>query len=428
MGIPVVIAIAIIGFFLAKKMIQLNEKKKFLSSISNITIDSTDDSRGIGYSGQRKVVSDGKGNTFIAYRKKYQGYYEIFVAKVTSQNNKLDISGTNKPISAVGQQTEQRVPSIAVDSKDTLHAVWYGADIQGQNFNHQIKYSRSFDQGKTWSGWRNIAFVSGFTSDQQFWQEHPSLLVGHDNTLYVVWEGKDELNKQQQIKFIKSTNGGANWTYWKNVEETSGNTQSRPSMVEDKQGNLYLFMYSSLGQGGNVQGVQYAVSKDKGDTWSQWQTLSDPKFDARHISTAADGAGNIYVAWRQPVKDGGPTQIIYRSFISGQWSGAAQAAASSNYQFFPSIGTDNSGNAFVSWVETPDPSGFPQENPAGGDGFISFLKNGAFQKPQTVGGNGNVYYLNVPGRVGNINSASVVYLEGSPDNTFNIKAQSLGGL
>jgi len=411
----------LIGFFLLKKTQRIERVNIFSQEMS---IDTVTDSRALGYAGQRKIVKDYRGNIFLSYRKDYQKNAEIFVAKVSSDSNLLHLSGTDTPIAVVDQNNDQRVPSLAVDARNTVHAIWYGSDTPSAKNNRQIKYTRRTISAEKWEGWRNIAYVSGYNNDD-FWQEHPMLLVGKDNTLYATWEGKDEQNKKQQIKFAKSENGGTIWSKWKNIEPTKNNTQSRPTMLEDENGTIFLFMYSSQGTENDLQQIQYAVSSDKGETWTPWQLISDPAFDARHISATVDETGRIHVAWRAKTSPDGPSQIIYRTFFANRWSDSLPVFPSANYQFFPTIGVTDSGIVHVAWMENSDASEFPRENPAGGTGLVAFLKNGKFKTPQSLSPQNNVLYPNVSEKIDDENIIPLLYAQDQGNKQFSLKLKFL---
>ncbi|MFZ2187993.1 MAG: sialidase family protein [Candidatus Moraniibacteriota bacterium] len=374
-----------------------------------LTIDSTEDAKGLGYSGQRKIAYDRKGNVYVAYRKKYLGLYEIFVARITG-DNPPEISGTKNPI-AIIDAASQRVPAIAVDSKGIVHTVWYGSDNWQEN-NRQIKYTASSDTGQTWSKWKNIAPVSGYTTKNLYWQEHPSLLIGPDDTLYVVWEGKDTQNNNQQIKFSKSEDGGENWSPWKNIA-VSKNTQSRPSLVIDQKGNLHLFMYSSQDNPmGDIQQIEHITSLDHGDTWSAWQAISDPLFDSRHASIAVDSHDVIHVAWRAGASSTQPSQIFYSVLANGEWGNILPLPTSTHYQFFPNIGIAENDQVYITWMENALLSDFPREDPSSGSSLISFMQDGIFQDPIRLENQGKLY-PNVPEKFDDTNLVPVAYLEQS---------------
>ncbi|MDP1883776.1 MAG: sialidase family protein [Candidatus Moranbacteria bacterium] len=365
---------------------------------TEVRIDATEDLRGLGYSGQRKIAVDSAGNIFAAYRKKYRGKSEIFVAKISRQKNEWLASGTDVPIAAVGKKSDQRVPSIDIDSKDRVHVIWYGADSDSEIDNRQIKYSRSIDGGATWSSWKNIAPVDGY-GGEDYWQEHPHLLVGDNDVLFAVWEGKDANHPKQQIKFSRSDDGGATWIHWKNVRTTPDNTQSRPTIVQERSGRLHLLMYSSFGNSDDRQQIQHGWSDDSGESWNGWQAVSDPVSDSRHVSAALGPNGKLHIAWRSQDASG-YSQIVYRSLENGAWSEIITVAPSSINQFFPSIGIDDDGKSSIAWMESEEPSNLPNENPPDGKIRVADSSSGTFSLLETSGNNSASLYPHLPEKLG----------------------------
>ena len=153
-------------------------------------IDTTDDLKGLGFPDSRKLAQDSQGNLYVAYRKKHRAdnklRYHIFVAKSPDQGTTWQTLNNNRPIEKIGDYT-QRVPSIAIDSQDTLHVVWYGLDAEQGSNEREIKYVRSTNGGESWSEWQNIVEVPDYNGGT-LWQEHPVLHIGRDDTLYLVWQ------------------------------------------------------------------------------------------------------------------------------------------------------------------------------------------------------------------------------------------------
>ena len=181
---------------------QTEREEKNKLTTGSWAVDSSEDYRALGYSGQRKVASDGSGGFYLAYRKKNGGRHQIFLAHARVEGGKYIFDYTDQPISFVSAGDDQRVPSIAVDEEGVLHLVWYGTNSGNSSNERQIKYSRSKDQGATWSEWKNIAPVSGFRITDEYWQEHP-VVTSKNGKLWVVWEGRDAKNVKQQIKITK---------------------------------------------------------------------------------------------------------------------------------------------------------------------------------------------------------------------------------
>jgi hypothetical protein len=330
-----------------------------------VRVDVSEDVAALGYTGQRKVTEDAAGNVYVGYRKKWNGKHEVFVAKVTYAGGRAEVSGTDRPVAPAGSGTDQRVPSLALGPDGRLHVVWYGSDSEDEENDRQVKYAFSDDGGRSWTARGNIAPVEGYDGEE-LWQEHPSVFVDGRGVVFVTWEGKDLDHARQQVKMVRSSDGGRTWSGWTNVAPTPDRTQSRPGLVEDADGSLRLFMYSSAVPDGPQQ-VQESVSRDGGASWSGWRALSDPSLDSRHVGAVADDRGRLFAVWRAGQAGGRPANVYFSTFENGAWSPpAAVAPAADRFQFFPSVGIDGSGNVWAVWNETPSASGFPRERPENG--------------------------------------------------------------
>ena len=77
--------LAVLLFFAAAIFIYIRQSQKAKES-AELKMDTIEDVKGLGYSGQRKIAMDSQGNFFVAYRKKYQSKSEIFLAKAAFAN------------------------------------------------------------------------------------------------------------------------------------------------------------------------------------------------------------------------------------------------------------------------------------------------------------------------------------------------------
>jgi hypothetical protein len=279
-------------------------------STSQTPVDQISDSKGLGYSGQRKMAVDSTGNIYIAYRKAPPGLSqdEIYLA-VSRDNGKTwtDLGGgpvaiVNAPPIASGTTqgggtgTDQRVPSIAIDSKNQIHVVWYGRDqvYTGAN-ERQIKYTRW--NGATWLPWINISPVIGYSSST-YWQEHPIIVIGKNDVLHVLWEGSDAgAASVQQIKHSMSTDLGLTWTSWENISPIDSSGQSRPDAITDRTGNLYAAWYGGvLGQMGTR--IKYARWDVSSKSWGQPQIVAAIEgYNQKHVSLAIDKSNTLRLVW-----------------------------------------------------------------------------------------------------------------------------------
>jgi hypothetical protein len=343
-----------------------------------IKVGQSEDNKAMGYSGQDKIAINSKDEAFIAYRQKGKGDYEIYVSKV--KNGKL----VSNKVATDSDDKTQRVPSITIDNNDVIHITWYGI-TSNSNEGRQIKYIRSTDDGKTWTKPVMPSLVDGY-KDDDYWQEHPQILA-KDNDLYIVWEGKDSQNTDQQIKFTKSNDGGKSWANWMNVKPSSENTQSRPFLVFDSNNNLNLFMYSS--QESDNQQIWHSISKDKGETWSEWENVSKGLKDSRH-ATATEFGNKILLAWRSDVDN--KSQLYFSVLSDDGWSEAQKVLESDSFQFFPVVGSNKNNEVAITWMENSDASEFPREDPQNSKGYFSKYNSdeNKFENKILIGE--NIYY------------------------------------
>lgn len=364
---------------------------------SNV-IDYTEDFRGMGYTDARKIVRDEQGNLYVAYRKKMDSVYHIFVAKSTDNGANWSVLNDDQPIEDVGPFT-QRVPALAIDGDNRLHLVWYGNDAQHGDNNRQIKYARSLPGGEGWTQWAQGAFwrslgdVAGYTPDDELWQEHPALYVNGAN-VYVVWEGLDAGYPNGQIKFVRSTDGGTHWTAWRNIAPLPKLRFSRPTLMVTYVGEeRYLFVaaYAKLGSG--VAQIYWSRSADNGEQWRTWQTVAPSTTDQRHVSLARDSNNRLYLVWRELIAPAEST-LRYRVYDPalhagrGAWVAppATIAAVPGHCLLFPSVALTAGDRVWVSWTQsrTSCPS-LPNEDLLDGQIWLMDKPHGApWGKPLAI--------------------------------------------
>lgn len=337
-------------------------------------VDITQDLKAMGYPDGRKIVRDQAGHLYVAYRKKYKQHqltaYHIFVAKSHDNGATWQVLNGGRPIEKVGDYN-QRVPAIAIDQQQVIHVVWYGKDAKHNgNDENQIKYVRSSNGGATWSTWQNIAPISGYQG-QSLWQEHPTIYIDTMNTIYVAWEGRDSYyTDNSQVKLIKSLDGGASWSTWRNIVPGQG-SRSRPALVA-VQDTLYLLAYGRVGA---RQQILYTSTSDDGRNWRAWSQIAASGQDQRHFSVDTDQQGKLHVAWRQtPDQFFGQkeTRIHYANFDGRRWSVPVQVAPfATGAQTFPSLGVDGQDAVWITWSTTRAPYAFPNDAPE--EGAIEYI-------------------------------------------------------
>ncbi len=97
-------------------------------------------------------------------------------------------------------------------------------------------------------------------------------------TIYINWSDQRNGEDDTDIWIIKSTDGGANWTSPKRVNDDPAGKQQFFSWmtIDQATGNIYLVFYDRRNYSGNLTDVYMAVSKDGGDTFSNFKVSESP--------------------------------------------------------------------------------------------------------------------------------------------------------
>ena len=152
------------------------------------------------------------------------------------------------PISSgPGNATE---PHIAADAAGRLHAAWVDSSVG----DHQIFYSRSTDNGATWSTAVNVSSLPGASTHK------PALLV-FDDTVFLAY---DESERTSQVFLAKSVDGGV--SFGQPVQISSANPQRgrghSPAMARDSGGTLHIVWVDSSVVGNDDGLLYYSNTKD----------------------------------------------------------------------------------------------------------------------------------------------------------------------
>jgi hypothetical protein len=157
-----------------------------------------------------------------------------------------------------------------------LHVVWF----EYPNFiDPEIFYSRSIDNGSSWSTPQNI---SNNPSRQDLF---PSVAADANGT-YIFWSS-DTANGE--VFFRRSVDGGLTWATEQRLSNASGYSRASDILI-DRAGYIHIVWYDDRN---GYPGIYHRQSCDHGATWSpeQWVTQFDGAVDSvdPKIAQAEDG-------------------------------------------------------------------------------------------------------------------------------------------
>jgi Neuraminidase (sialidase) len=220
-------------------------------------------------------------------------------------------------------------PAIAVDSSNTIHVVW-GEYTPGT----EIYYIRSTDGGANWSPIKRLTWTSGWSGDAD-------MVILSDDTIHVVWD--DYTPGQSEIYYLRSTDGGANWSAVKRLTWNSG--WSYDPAIES---NKTIHLVWSDNTPGNSE-IYYKRSTDGGATWSAAKRLTWTLDHSYVPAIAIDSKSAVHMVWKD--KAAGSDEIFYKSSADGgtTWSAAKRLTWTALDSNAPAIGVDSIDTLRLVW-------------------------------------------------------------------------------
>lgn len=175
--------------------------------------------------------------------------------------------------------------SAALDSHQTLHAIWVGA-------NNSLRYASvtlgGIASSKEWSVPITLGTAVG----------GGDIVVGQDDTLHVAYSAGTDAGS---IILINSRDAGLTWT--PPLQAVASPSQRFPiyaSLAQDKTGRLHLaWTEVLLPDAWPPTGAYYAQSIDGGSSWSD--TLQIAPENHGQIGVVAVGQNEVHLVWRSTI-------------------------------------------------------------------------------------------------------------------------------
>jgi hypothetical protein len=177
---------------------------------------------------------------------------------------------------------------------------WTEFDVYGSkeaNDRSRILFSKSKDNGITWSDAQTISQYDGDCIDDDMTTEGAHPCIGTDGTYYCAWSYNEkiymDISKDKGKTWLKEdivvTNQVGGWTYSiPGIDRCNG----MPVLKCDhsngpNRGNLYI-NWSDQSNGINNTDIWLTVSKDKGKTWSKKIKVNDDSSNRHQFLTWMD--------------------------------------------------------------------------------------------------------------------------------------------
>ena len=210
-------------------------------------------------------------NIYNSWSDDTSGNNEILFVKSTDGGDTF-----SEPKNISNNQGESINPVIAV-SGNIVYVVWN----DDTSNNNEILFVKSTDGGDTFSEPKNI-------SNNQGESINPVIAVS-GNIVYVVWN--DDTSNNNEILFVKSTNGGDNFTTPKNISNNSGNSENPAIAVSN---DIIYVVWNDDSSSNNE--ILLSTSTNGGDNFTTPKNISNNSGNSENPAIAVSG-DTVYIVW-----------------------------------------------------------------------------------------------------------------------------------
>jgi hypothetical protein len=262
-----------------------------------------------------------------------------------------------------------KAPIIAADSNGHLHAVFEGLE-PGWKY-QDIFYCQSVDGGVSWSAPEDISNTPASSV-------HPGIAVEQSGALDVVWCDTKSGDTSPDVFFVRSTDGGKTWTKPKDISNTPG-VSSQPALATGSDNSIHV-VWCDTSKGEKNKDIYYCASNDGGKTFSKDPLL--PCIDISNTPGASNAPtiavcedGSVHAAWEDTTSGATKPDIYYAMSENGTWSKPIDVSKTPGVSRHPSIACGTKGKVYLAWADSSDKPTAPDI------WFALARKHGTFEEP-----------------------------------------------
>lgn len=155
-------------------------------------------------------------------------------------SNNFNGSTWDLVVAYTGTSYAQSSPCAVVDGNGVIHVVWHGKDSTEPSQDN-IRYSKSTDGGATWSAVTKL--TAGNTSANS--QQMPAISVDNANRLYVIWFGVDP-SVSTFANIRRKDFDGVAWSAISNVTTSTTSNMRYPNAMDKEKNSMIGFIYQDV--------------------------------------------------------------------------------------------------------------------------------------------------------------------------------------
>ena len=237
-------------------------------------------------------------NVFVVWNEQTArvGSSDIFFSSSTDNGNTF-----SAPIN-VSNNTKPSINAGIIASGNTIHLTWNQRILDSSD----IFYAKSIDNGNTFSAPINLSNSSEFSQTVRDSQ----IAVSGNNVLIVWWE---ESRQDSDVFFIKSVDGGLNFSKPINLSQTSAKS-IYPQIISNEE-NVYVLWHDYAHGNGDIF---LRESTDSGATFGSIRNLSNDEGESNIFILGPQiflSENKVYTVWQNKDKN---TDLFVTSFSQSE--------------------------------------------------------------------------------------------------------------
>lgn len=286
----------------------------------------------------RGMVRASDGTIHVVYVKSDGSYNQIYHAYSTDEGDTWTEERAHPVKAALNRQ-----PNIAIDSDDAIHIVWQGRGWGTNTANGQVIYRK-----KTTTGWEDAEVITDIAHNQ----DNPFIAIDSSDTPHIVWHGAEDDQGSGSVSqeiFYTYYTGSA----WATKEFLTGETSGQITAVMGiDSDDVVHIVWRSRSMNGTYQSkwnLRYIYGNY--DDWSAVETVTDVDGDQNTASIALDSDDNVHLVWagfgwgtNTAVRN-----IQYRKRTSS-WQTQESISDSASVQTMATMALDTSNNVYAVWT------------------------------------------------------------------------------
>ncbi len=311
------------------------------------------------------IAVDGSGNVHIAWYD-YTNYdgsgtdLDIFYKRW----NTTTAAWTTTEVVSTESTDFSYDPTIAVDGSGNVHIAWEGrTDYGSSGTDDDIFYKR---WNANTAAWTTTEVVSTESADNSY---YPTIAVDDSGNLHLTWMDWTDYSgsgTDADIFYKRWYAITAAWTTTEVVSTESTDDSWCPTIAVDDSGNVHIawYDYTNYNGSGTDWDIFYKYWNATTAAWNTTEVVSAESTGYSEEPTiAVDGSRNVHIAWNDPTDYGGSgmdRDIFYKYWdaTTANWTTTEVVSTeSTGYSRYPTIAADGSGNVHIAWYDSTDYGG-----------------------------------------------------------------------